>query len=188
MNKTKIIHELALEHKIHRQSRPFDYDTLNIINKAIALVEQIDESNEVAALQAELERLRKENERLKKQVEGSHKNQTELVNGATYHLREKDNKIAALKEQLKNAIAIVPKFDVGDEVWCVVRSRFRKDFIGKGKICARKYFDNDIDEKWFEYMISRNINDCDPCEMQEKDIFLTESEAQAALYKMKGEN
>lgn len=77
--------------------------------------------------------------------------------------------------------AIVPQYKIGDEVWCVVRSYLRNTFIGKGKICARKYFDNDIGEKWFEYMISRNKEDCDPYEVQEKYVFLTQAEAKAAL-------
>lgn len=88
-------------------------------------------------------------------------------------LNEKDQQIAELEEQLKNAI--VPKFKYGQDVWCVYPTNehrqgfvFELEFVGYTKdkiICCI------TENEEFEY----------------DEVFETKAEAEAKLRELKGE-
>ena len=93
-------------------------------------------------------------------------NLNNIYEGYLKILNEKDQRIAELEEQLKNAIA--PKFKVGQEVWYIDRYGVQKDII-----VSFTYFiiENEILYKMHDEIIDH----------REKYIFATKEEAQAKL-------
>ena len=88
-------------------------------------------------------------------------------------LNQQDQRIAELEEQLKNAI--VPKFKIGQNVWCVYpTNKYRQGFVfelelvgyTKDKIICRI-----TENEEFEY----------------DEVFSTKEEAQSKLEELKGE-
>lgn len=90
-------------------------------------------------------------------------------------IKEKDQRIAELEEQLKNAI--VPKFKIGQEVWFISMTNYVCNFIiqelqytlccdGRSGIC---YFSKDNLEEY------------------EWNLFATREEAEQRLKELKGE-
>ena len=89
-------------------------------------------------------------------------------------IAEKDRRIAELEEQLKNAI--VPKFEIGQEVW----TEWKGDIVER-EIKSLYWDINQVVEyrlKGGMYLISR----------WEDEVFATKEEAQAKLKELQGEN
>ncbi len=77
-----------------------------------------------------------------------------------------------------NKSVIIPKFEIGQEVYYLYQNYFCGRYeIKKGVIGAIETFINDIDEKSVKYMIYRFKNDCDLYECYEYAVFLTRQEA-----------
>lgn len=93
-------------------------------------------------------------------------NLNNIYEGYLKILNEKDQRIAELEEQLKNAI--VPKFKIGQEVWYIDRYGVQKDII-----VSFTYFsiENEILYKMHDEIIDH----------REKYIFATKEEAEAKL-------
>ena len=83
-------------------------------------------------------------------------------------LDEKDQRIAELEEQLKNAI--VPKFKIGQEVWYIVQEKIKSYKIAYIEGINFRYCDKD--GSW----------------LGEKDLFATKEEAEQKLKELKGGN
>ena len=89
-------------------------------------------------------------------------------------LEQKDKRITELEEQLKNAI--VPKFEIGQEVW----TEWKGDIVER-EIKSLYWDINQVVEyrlKGGMYLISR----------WEDEVFATKEEAQAKLKELQGEN
>ena len=90
-------------------------------------------------------------------------------------LNEKDQRIAELEEQLKNAI--VPKFKIGQEVW-YVEDKFT---ISSGEVLEIQLWDLKKDNIVYVIEYSGNV-------WCESVVFATKEEALAKLEELKGEN
>ena len=93
---------------------------------------------------------------------------------------EKDQRIAELEEQLKNAI--VPKFKTYDTVYAI--NRARADGVESGKIteiCFDGY------KVIYQFTIHQTNYSHTYNYREEKDVFATKEEAQAKLEELRGE-
>ena len=92
-------------------------------------------------------------------------------------LKEKDQRISELEEQLKNAI--VPKFKVGDIVYFLSRV-FRDEPL---EVCSFEVSKISILKNGIYYSATISGNGS----IAEKECFATKEEAQAKLEELKGE-
>ena len=94
-------------------------------------------------------------------------------------LEKKDQRIAELEEQLKNAI--VPKFKVGQNVWTIRHN----NYIYNTRIDEIKVVGIDGKNEIFYYY--DQPGSYAHCEEMEDNLFATKEEAQAKLEELKGE-
>ena len=95
-------------------------------------------------------------------------------------IRQKDQRIAELEEQLKNSI--VPKFKIGQECYVLLGKVIEKIIIVGCRIKISKM----EDENFTMYSIT-DIQGY-ACSVMEEQLFATKEEAQAKLKELKGEN
>lgn len=106
-----------------------------------------------------------------------------------YEYQQKDQRIAELEEQLKNAI--VPKFKKGQEVWFVYddSDTWEADYkVFHKKVMSISY--NNYEGDYFEYAMSDD-GTRDTIwygYIEEKYVFATKEEAQAMLKKLTDKN
>lgn len=134
----------------------------------------------------------------------------EISDNHIHLLNQQDQRIAELEEQLKNAI--VPKFKVGQEVWCVYEYWWNGKFADESNkfainnfiidaININKYGEHYIFHKEYEgrdnvicYQPNFNGNRFDVMSgvqnhyIDDYYLFATKEEAQAKLEEFKGEN
>ena len=95
-------------------------------------------------------------------------------------LEDKDQRIAELEEKLSNAI--IPKFKIGQEVWCIDRIS-EKIYLGTViGFEANKFKFNQLDTYYtIEYKDGCIIQ----CDFEDEFVFATEEEAQAKLEELR---
>ena len=109
------------------------------------------------------------------------------ISNLEHKLEEKDQQIAELEEQLKNAI--VPKFKKGQEVWFIYNFEDDNETLGILHKKVMFYTYNNYEGDYFEYAMSDDgIRDtmwygC----VDSKYIFATKEEAQEKLKELQGE-
>ena len=101
------------------------------------------------------------------------------ISNLEHKLDEKDQRIAELEEQLKNAI--VPKFKIGHEVWWVDT---RVNSFNEQRYRIESYLIDSIviTKEQFRYYGD------DGSWLGDNELFATKEEAQAKLEELKGEN
>ena len=96
-------------------------------------------------------------------------------------LKEKDQRIAELEEQLKNAI--VPKFKIGQEVFIIFETTEKKHIVESTKVDSITIFAGNELSYYCKYVDGERMY----LELDEDELFTTKEKAQAKLEELKGE-
>lgn len=94
---------------------------------------------------------------------------------ATIRLNEFNQRITELEEQLKNAI--VPKFEIGQEVFVIIRNVVRKTSINSFRV-----FESNELSYYCKYVDGERMY----LEFDENELFATKEEAESKLEELKG--